>query len=92
VCARTKSSPRRRTWACHQSHCSLRRRGRHETDGWSITERRVEQRLDWFHQRRRIQWLGRSIYLAVDYVEPAFKERLARYRRNLRNVRWNVWH
>ncbi|MGB5083155.1 MAG: ISKra4 family transposase [Methylocystis silviterrae] len=53
---------------------------------------RVEHRLDWFHLRRRIQWLGRSIYWAVNYDEPAFKERLARYRRNLRSVRWNVWH
>ena len=53
---------------------------------------RVEHRLDWFHLRRRIQWLGRSIYWAIDYDEPAYEERLARYRRNLRSVRWNVWH
>ncbi len=32
---------------------------------------RVEHRLDWFHLRRRIQWLGRSIYWAIDYDEPA---------------------
>jgi hypothetical protein len=42
---------------------------------------RVEHRLDWFHLHRRIQWLGRSIYWAVDYYEPNFEERLARYRR-----------
>jgi hypothetical protein len=53
---------------------------------------RVEHRLDWFHLRRRIQWLWRSIYWALDYDEPAFKERFARYRRNLRSIRWNVWH
>jgi hypothetical protein len=53
---------------------------------------RVEHRLDWFHLRRRIQWLGRSINWAIDYDDPACEERLARYRRNLRSVRWNVWH
>ncbi len=53
---------------------------------------RVEHQLDWFHLSRRIQWLGRSIYWAIDYDEPAYNERLARYRRNLRSVRWNVWH
>ncbi len=53
---------------------------------------RVEHRLDWFHLSRRIQWLGRSIYWAIDYDEPAYEERLARYRRNLRSVRWNVCH
>ena len=52
---------------------------------------RVEHRLDWFHLRRRIQWLGRSIYWTIDYGEPAYEQRLARYR-NLRSVRWNVWH
>ncbi len=46
----------------------------------------------WFHLRCRIQWLGRSIYWAVDYDGPTFEERLASYRRNLRSVRWNVWH
>ncbi len=29
---------------------------------------------------------------AIDYHEAAHEERLARYRRNLRSVRWNVWH
>ena len=53
---------------------------------------RVEHRLDWFHLRRRIQWLERSIYWAIDYDEPDYEERLASYRRNLRSVRWNVWH
>ena len=53
---------------------------------------RVEHRLDWFHLSRRMQWLGRSIYWTIDYDEPAYEERLARYRRNLRSMRWNVWH
>ena len=48
---------------------------------------RVEHRLDWFHLRRRIQWLGRSIYWAIDYDETAYEQRLARYRRNLRSMR-----
>jgi hypothetical protein len=45
---------------------------------------RVEHRLDWFHLSRRIQWLGRSIYWAIDYDEFAYEEKLAAYRRNLR--------
>ena len=53
---------------------------------------RVEHRLDWFHLRRRFQWLARSIYWALDYDDPAYDERRARYRRNLRSVRANVWH
>jgi hypothetical protein len=53
---------------------------------------RVEHRLDWFHPSCRIQRLGRSIYWAIGFDEPAYEERLARYRGNLRNVRWNVWH
>jgi hypothetical protein len=52
----------------------------------------AEHRLDWFHLRRRIQWLARSIYWAIDYNDTDHEERLARYRRNLRSVRWNVWH
>ncbi len=52
----------------------------------------AEHRLDWFHLRRRIQCLARSIYWAIDYNDADHEERLARYRRNLRSVRWNVWH
>ena len=48
---------------------------------------RVEHRLDWFHLRRRFQWLARSIYWALDYDDPAYDERRARYRRNLRSAR-----
>jgi hypothetical protein len=53
---------------------------------------RVEHRLDWFHLRRRFQWLARSIYWAIDYGDPNYDERRPRYRRNLRSVRSNVWH
>ena len=53
---------------------------------------RVEHRLDWFHLRRRFQWLARSIYWAIDYGDPNYDERRSRYRRNLRSVRSNVWH
>jgi hypothetical protein len=53
---------------------------------------RVEHRLDWFHLRRRIEWLGRSIRWMIDYSDPDFKVRLNRYRWNLRSVRWNLWH
>lgn len=52
----------------------------------------VEHRLDWFHLRRRIQWLGRSIYWAIHYEDADYEAKLARYRRNLRSVRWNLWH
>jgi len=43
---------------------------------------RVEHRLDWFHLRHRIQWLGRSIYWTIDYDvslrrEPSGAERAA---------------
>ncbi len=52
----------------------------------------VEHRLDWFHLRRRIEWLGRCIRWTIDYSDPDWKARLNRYRRNLRSVRWNLWH
>lgn len=39
----------------------------------------VEHRLDWFHLRRRIEWLGRSIRWAIDYGNPDWKARLNRY-------------
>jgi hypothetical protein len=52
----------------------------------------VEHRLDWFHLLRRIDWLGRCIRWMIDYSDPDERARLNRYRRNLRSVRWNLWH
>jgi len=52
---------------------------------------RVEHSLDWFHLRRRIEWLGRSIHWPVDYGDRDGMAKLTRNRRNLRSVRWNLW-
>ena len=53
---------------------------------------RGEHSLDWFHLRRRIEWLGRSIHWAVDYGDRDGMAKLTRNRRNLRSPRWNLWH
>ncbi len=53
---------------------------------------RVEHRLDWFHLRRRIEWLGRSLYWTINYGDADSEAKMTRYRRNLRSVRWNLWH
>jgi hypothetical protein len=52
---------------------------------------RVEHSLDWFHLRRRIEWLSRSIHWVVDYGDHDGMEKSTRNRRNLRSVRWNLW-
>ena len=46
----------------------------------------VEHSLDWFHLRRRIEWLRRSIHWAVDYGDRDGMAKLTRNRRNLRSV------
>jgi hypothetical protein len=53
---------------------------------------RVEHRLDWFHLRRRIERLGRSLYWTINYGDADSEAKMTRYRRNLRSVRWNLWH
>ncbi|WP_169741602.1 ISKra4 family transposase [Beijerinckia mobilis] len=52
----------------------------------------VEHRLDWFHLRRRMEWLGRSLSWTIDYADPDSQTLQATYQRSLHSVRRNLWH
>ena len=40
----------------------------------------------------RPEWLGRNLYWTINYGDADSAAKIARYRRNLRSVRWNFWH